>query len=142
MAYYPGEANFRAADVIVVNKVNTATAEAVESVVSNARSANPKAQVVKAVSEVTTDDPAALKGKKVLVIEDGPTLTHGEMGYGAGRVAAEKFGARGRRPPALRRRQHPRPVHQVPAPQGHCPGHGLLPGAGQRAGRHHQPDGV
>jgi predicted GTPase len=93
LAYHPGEANFRAADVIVVNKVNTASTEAVESVMANARAVNPKATVVKAASEVTTDDPEALRGKRVLVIEDGPTLTHGEMGYGAGFVAAETFGA-------------------------------------------------
>lgn len=93
MAYYPGEANFRAADVIVINKVNTASDEEVESIATNAAMANPTARVVRAFSEVTTDDPESLKGKKVLVIEDGPTLTHGEMGYGAGFVAAEKFGA-------------------------------------------------
>jgi predicted GTPase len=93
MSYYPGEANFRAADVIVINKVNTATEEAVASIVANAAAANPKAKVVQAISDVTTEDPAAVKGKRVLVIEDGPTLTHGEMGYGAGHVAAEKFGA-------------------------------------------------
>jgi predicted GTPase len=93
MSYYPGEANFRGSDVLVINKVNTAPAEAVASIAANAAQANPKAQVVEARSEVSTDDPAALKGKKVLVIEDGPTLTHGGMGYGAGRVAADKFGA-------------------------------------------------
>ena len=93
MSYYPGEANFRAADVIVINKVNTATDEAVASVAANAAMANPEAQVVKAVSDVVIDDPKAIEGKRVLVIEDGPTLTHGEMGYGAGQVAAEKYGA-------------------------------------------------
>ncbi len=93
MRYYPGEANFRAADCIVVNKVNTATTEAVEAVEANARKVNPGAAVVRAFSEVTTADPAALQGKRVMVIEDGPTLTHGEMGYGAGKVAADKFGA-------------------------------------------------
>ena len=93
MSYYPGEANFRAADCIVVNKVNTADEAAVESVEANARQVNPGATVVRAFSEVTTADPEALRGKRVLVIEDGPTLTHGEMGYGAGKVAADKFGA-------------------------------------------------
>lgn len=93
MSYYPGEANFRAADVIVVNKINTATEENVESIVANAKATNPDATVVKAISDVTTADPESIKGKRVLVIEDGPTLTHGEMGYGAGFVAAEKFGA-------------------------------------------------
>ncbi len=92
MSYYPGEANFRAADVIVINKINTAKEEDVESIAANAAAINPKAKVVKAISDVTTEDPSALEGKRVLVIEDGPTLTHGEMGYGAGFVAAEKFG--------------------------------------------------
>jgi predicted GTPase len=93
MSYYPGEANFRAADVIVINKVNNAPEEAIASIEANAKAANPKAKVVRAFSEVTTADPSLLKGKRALVIEDGPTLTHGGMAYGAGKVAAEKFGA-------------------------------------------------
>ncbi len=93
VSYYPGEANFRSADVIVINKVNTATAAAVDEVARNAALCNPRAQVVRAASELTTPDPSAIRGKRVLVIEDGPTLTHGEMGFGAGKVAAEKFGA-------------------------------------------------
>jgi predicted GTPase len=93
MTYFPGEANFRAADCIVINKVNTASADAVALVEANARAVNPGARVVRACSEVSVADPAALAGKRALVIEDGPTLTHGEMGYGAGKVAAEKNGA-------------------------------------------------
>jgi predicted GTPase len=94
VSYYPGEANFRSADVIVVNKIDSARPEAVAEVEANARACNPRAKVVRALSEVTVADPAAVRGKRVLVIEDGPTLTHGEMGYGAGRVAADRFGAR------------------------------------------------
>jgi predicted GTPase len=94
VSYYPGEANFRAADVLVVNKVNTASEEAVLQVMRNAAACNPRATLVKARSEVAASDPAAVAGKRVLVIEDGPTLTHGEMAYGAGKVAAEKLGAK------------------------------------------------
>ena len=93
LAYFPGEANLRMADVILVNKVNTAEPENVEKVLKNAKFANPNAIVVQAASPVSIDDPEAIRGKKVLVIEDGPTLTHGEMSYGAGTVAAKEFGA-------------------------------------------------
>ena len=93
LAYFPGEVNLRMADVILVNKVNTAEPENVDIVVKNAKDANPNAIVVKAASPVSIDDPEAIRGKKVLVIEDGPTLTHGEMSYGAGTVAAKEFGA-------------------------------------------------
>ena len=93
LAYFPGEVNLRLADVILVNKVNTAEPENVEIVVKNAKDANPNATIVKAASPVSIDDPEAIRGKKVLVIEDGPTLTHGEMSYGAGTVAAKEFGA-------------------------------------------------
>jgi predicted GTPase len=91
--YHPGEANFRRADVIVINKCDTAEAEDVEKVLASARELNPNATVIKANSPVTVDDSAAVEGKRVLVIEDGPTLTHGEMTYGAGVVAARKHGA-------------------------------------------------
>ncbi len=93
LAYFPGEVNLRMADVILVNKVNTAKPEDVEQVLKNAKFANPNAIVVQAASPVSIDDPEAIRGKKVLVIEDGPTLTHGEMSYGAGTVAAKEFGA-------------------------------------------------
>ncbi|MGH2767275.1 MAG: cyclic 2,3-diphosphoglycerate synthase [Actinomycetota bacterium] len=92
-AYHPGEANLRMADVIVINKVDTAEPENVEAVVATARELNPTAVIIRAESPVTVEDPALVEGRKVLVIEDGPTLTHGEMTYGAGVVAARAHGA-------------------------------------------------
>jgi predicted GTPase len=91
--YHPGEINFRMADVIVINKVDSATAEQIAEVEAAAAELNPTATVIKGRSPVTLEDGASLKGKRVLVIEDGPTLTHGEMLYGAGVVAAEQHGA-------------------------------------------------
>ncbi len=93
VTYHPGETNLRMADVIVINKIETAYPEDIQVVRENIRSANPRASVVDAASPIFVEDYEAIKGKKVLVIEDGPTLTHGEMSYGAGYVAAEKFGA-------------------------------------------------
>jgi predicted GTPase len=93
MAYHPGEANVRMADVIVINKVDTASAEGVLEVRRNLAQLNPGAVVIEAASPIDVDDPAAILGKRVLVVEDGPTLTHGEMAYGAGWVAARRFGA-------------------------------------------------
>lgn len=93
IGYYPGEVNFRLADVIVINKVDSAKPEDVKTVEDNARKYNPKAQIIKAESVLTVEEPEIIKGKKVLVIEDGPTLTHGEMKIGAGSVAAERSGA-------------------------------------------------
>lgn len=92
--YYPGETNLYMADVIVVNKVDTAKPEDVETVLQSVRDTNPDATVVMANSPVTVADPTQIRGKKVLVVEDGPTLTHGEMRYGAGHIAARKFAAR------------------------------------------------
>lgn len=91
--YHPGETNARAADVFVINKVDTADPEAVVRVAENLRKCNAKAVIVKGASPLYVDDPEAIKGKRVLVIEDGPTLTHGEMAYGAGYLAARRFGA-------------------------------------------------
>ena len=93
-AYYPGETNTRMADLIVLNKVDTAKPADVDAVEANCKRLNPKAKILRAGSPVTVADPAAVKGKRVLVVEDGPTLTHGEMTYGAGYVAARKFGAK------------------------------------------------
>ncbi|HCF56753.1 MAG TPA: GTPase [Myxococcales bacterium] len=93
LSFFPGETNFRAADIIVINKANTASAEGVETVVANAKRYNPKATVIKGASEVVAEKPELIKGKKVLVVEDGPTITHGGMPFGAGKVAAEKYGA-------------------------------------------------
>ena len=92
-SYHPGEANARAADVFVINKVDTANPQAVIQVRNSLRELNPNAIVIEAASPLFVDDPAAIRGKRVLVIEDGPTLTHGEMAYGAGWVAAQRFGA-------------------------------------------------
>jgi len=93
MRYHPGEANVRAADVIVINKVDTAPSEGVQAVRENLRILNPAATVIEAASPIFVDDPDAIRGKRVLVVEDGPTVTHGEMAYGAGLVAARRFGA-------------------------------------------------
>jgi predicted GTPase len=93
LLYFPGEVNFRMADVIVINKIDTARPEDVETVRANIARANPSATVVEAASPVTVDQPSAIKGRRVLVVEDGPTVTHGDMRYGAGVVAARKHGA-------------------------------------------------
>lgn len=91
--YHPGEANLKMADVVVINKVDSASPEQIAQVLSSIEKANPIATVVKAESLVTAEDSGQIAGKRVLVIEDGPTLTHGEMSYGAGVVAAKRFGA-------------------------------------------------
>jgi predicted GTPase len=93
IAYHPGETNARLADVFVINKVDTANPENVVRVRENLRALNPQAVVIEAASPLFVDDPSAIRGKRVLVIEDGPTLTHGEMAYGAAWVAARRFGA-------------------------------------------------
>lgn len=91
--YHPGEANTRMANVIVVNKCDSATPEQIAEVEENVRRLNPIAQIIRAESPITVDDPELIKGKRVLVVEDGPTLTHGGMEYGAGVVAARQAGA-------------------------------------------------
>ncbi len=93
LSYYPGEVTLRLADVVVINKMDTAAPEAIQTVRENIQKVNPKAVVVDAASPIAVDDPSIIKGKRVLVVEDGPTLTHGEMKLGAGTVAAMKFGA-------------------------------------------------
>ncbi len=93
LRYHPGEANLRRANVVVINKVDTASADAVRQVRENVRAVNPEAIIVEAASPIFVEAPNAIRGKRVLVIEDGPTLTHGEMAFGAGVVAAQKFGA-------------------------------------------------
>ena len=93
LRYYPGETNVRMADIVVINKVDTADPDAIQTVEANVRALNPKATILRANSPVTVEHPEAVKGKRVLVIEDGPTLTHGEMRYGAGLVAAHKLQA-------------------------------------------------
>jgi len=91
--YYPGEVNLRLADVVVINKMDTASPEGIQTVRENIEKVNPKAIVIDGASPISVDDPSLINGKKVLVVEDGPTLTHGEMKLGAGTVAAKKFGA-------------------------------------------------
>jgi predicted GTPase len=93
ISYYPGQTNLRLADVVVINKIDSAYPEDVDEVRSNTRAVNPDAIIVDAASPVSVDDPALITGSRVLVVEDGPTLTHGGMEYGAGYVAAERFGA-------------------------------------------------
>jgi predicted GTPase len=93
LSYFPGGVNFERADMILINKIGTARPGDVEAVEASARRLNPDALVVLAESPVRVSDPSAIAGKRVLVVEDGPTLTHGGMKYGAGTVAAEKWGA-------------------------------------------------
>ncbi len=93
MLYHPGEANFRMADIILINKCDSAKEEDIQAIEENARKVNPKAVVIRANSPVTCTKPEMVRGKNVLVIEDGPTLTHGSMTYGAGVVAAKNCGA-------------------------------------------------
>ena len=92
-SYYPGEVNVRLADVVVINKVDTANPEDVIKVRENVHNINPNAIIIEAASPIYVDDPEAIRGKRVLVVEDGPTLTHGGMKIGAGWVAARRFGA-------------------------------------------------
>ncbi|MCH6553495.1 MAG: tetraacyldisaccharide 4'-kinase [Acidobacteria bacterium] len=93
LAYFPGEVNLRRADVVIINKVDSATPEAIEQVRANIRRHNPQATVIEAACRVSVPEPEKIKGKKVLVVEDGPTVTHGGMAYGAGVVAARQWGA-------------------------------------------------
>ena len=93
LSYYPGEANFRRADVIVISKTDSAPAEGIRTVERNAAEANPGAQVVRGALRIAASEPEGLRGKKVLVVEDGPTLTHGGMGFGAATLLARAHGA-------------------------------------------------
>ena len=93
LRYYPGEVTLRMADVVVINKIDSSSPEAVQQVRESIEKVNPGALVVDGASPIRVDDPSVIKGKRVLVVEDGPTLTHGEMKLGAGIVAARKFGA-------------------------------------------------
>ena len=93
LTYYPGETNLRMANVVIINKVDTADPKNVEAVKENIRMVNPNAKILEAASPITADRPELIKEKKVLVIEDGPTLTHGNMPYGAGAIISKKLGA-------------------------------------------------
>ena len=93
LKYYPGETNLRLADIVIINKIDSATEENIEIVRKNTKDVNPTAKIIEATSPITVEDPELINGKKVLVVEDGPTLTHGEMKIGAGVVAAQRMGA-------------------------------------------------
>ncbi len=93
LSYYPGEVTLRLADAVVINKIDSADPEGVQAVRESIEKVNPGASVIDAASPIRVEDPSLIKGKKVLVVEDGPTLTHGEMKIGAGVVAAKKYGA-------------------------------------------------
>lgn len=95
LKYYPGEVTLRIADVVVINKIDTAAPEAIQIVRESIEKVNPGAVVIDGASPIRVDNPSLIRGKRVLVVEDGPTLTHGEMKLGAGVVAARKFGAAG-----------------------------------------------
>ncbi|MHC4942347.1 MAG: cyclic 2,3-diphosphoglycerate synthase [Planctomycetota bacterium] len=94
MSYFPGDVNFKMGNLIIINKMDQAKTEDVESILANLKNVNPKAAVVKADSPLTVADPSQIKDKRVLVVEDGPTLTHGGMKIGAGTVAARQHGAK------------------------------------------------
>jgi len=94
VAYHPGEANLRMANVVIINKVDTADPQNVKQVKENVKMVNPKAIILDAASPITADKPELIKGKRALVIEDGPTLTHGNMPYGAGTIMAQRLGAK------------------------------------------------
>ncbi len=94
VTYYPGHINLLLADVVVINKVDTAARAQIERVRESIRRFNPKAKIIEAASPLFVEDPSVIEGKRVLAIEDGPTLTHGEMAYGAATLAAEKYGAK------------------------------------------------
>ncbi|MBU2494869.1 MAG: cyclic 2,3-diphosphoglycerate synthase [Bacteroidetes bacterium] len=93
LSYYPGNTSLRMADAAVINKIDSADAKDILTVINNTKAINPNAIIIEGASPLMVDDPSVIKGKRVLVVEDGPTLTHGEMKYGAGTVAAQKLGA-------------------------------------------------
>ncbi|MHA1579313.1 MAG: cyclic 2,3-diphosphoglycerate synthase [Candidatus Freyarchaeota archaeon] len=94
LTYYPGETNVRMADVIIINKIDTAKPDHVEETIGNVKKLNPEATVIKAASPLTVENPELIRNKRVLVVEDGPTLTHGGMSYGVGIIAARKYAAK------------------------------------------------
>jgi len=94
LKYYPGEVALRTTDVSIINKIDSAEQEAIHIVENNIKQANPESMIIKAESTITVDHPEIIKGKRVLIVEDGPTLTHGEMKIGAGTVAAQRLGAK------------------------------------------------
>ncbi len=93
-SYHPGETNLRMADIVIINKVDSATRESIEKMKKNIKKLNKNAKIIEAYSPITVENPSLIKKKRVLVIEDGPTITHGEMSYGAGFIAAKQYGAK------------------------------------------------
>jgi predicted GTPase len=93
LKYHPGETNLRMANVIIINKVDSADSKDIATVKKNIKETNPEATVIEAASSITVDNPDLVRGKRVLVVEDGPTLTHGGMRYGAGTLVAKRLGA-------------------------------------------------
>jgi predicted GTPase len=93
LLYYPSGVNLRTADIVVINKVDSASLDDIQFVRRNVMNVNPTARIIEAASPIEVDDPAVIRDKRILVIEDGPTLTHGGMKYGAGTIAAQRFGA-------------------------------------------------
>ncbi len=94
LTYWPGSVNIRMADVVIINKIAEANLESIVQIMKNIRAVNPKAKILLGASVIRVDDPEAISGKRVLVVEDGPTVTHGEMAYGAGYVASIMYGAK------------------------------------------------
>ncbi len=94
LSYYPGAVNIQLADVVIINKIDTAARASIDLVRKNILSVNPKATIIEAASPITVEDESVIRNKRILVVEDGPTLTHGDMTYGAGHVAARKYGAK------------------------------------------------
>jgi len=94
LTYYPGNTSLRMADAVVVNKIDSADGAAILEVINNSKKINPNAVIIEGASPLTVDNPGVIRGKRVLVVEDGPTLTHGDMKFGAGTVAAQKLGAK------------------------------------------------
>ena len=94
LRYYPGETNLRMADIVVINKVDSATPDELETVRRNVKSVRPEAKIIEAASDIKVEDESLIRGKRVVAIEDGPTVTHGGMKEGAGAVAARRFGAK------------------------------------------------
>jgi predicted GTPase len=139
VTYYPGHINLLLADVVVINKVDTAARAQIERVRESVRRFNPKAKIIEAASPIFVKDPSVIEGKRVLAIEDGPTLTHGEMAYGAATLAAEKYGAKELVDPRPVCRQfHCRDFSEVPAYWETASSNGLRRGADQRFSQDHQ----
>ena len=140
--YFPGEVNMRRADVVIINKVNTAPGMSVQTVKSNVHHNNPHALIVEAASTVSVPNPELIKGRRVLVVEDGPTLTHGEMPYGAGVVAAREFHAADLVDPRPFAVGSIRDTFEIPSTHQPAPGDGLQRHAAARTGRNHQSRSV